>query len=74
VKLTYAELARDFILAEQDELDELMRLTPKHLVQRWHRKRTSTIFEQGNYRTGKRASQSMIIQVYGDAPSKVTGE
>ena len=53
ILLNYVELARDFILPDEAKVQELLKFTGRHFVQRWHRSRVACIFHNGNYRTGK---------------------
>ena len=55
-------------------MQEMLKLTAKHFVQPWHRKRRSLVFENGNWRSGDLHKRGIIFQAYGDWHSKATGE
>jgi hypothetical protein len=74
VLLNYLELAHDLIFTNEEAAQELLRLTPKHFVQRWHRTRAACTFENGNYKTGLADKPGMVFQAYADQYSKKTGE
>ncbi len=74
ILLNYFELARDLILPDEQDVQELMKLTTRHFVQRWHRKRQVTVFFSGNYRTGRLHQKGTVFQFYGDKPQRETGE
>jgi len=71
VLLTYAEFARDLITPEYQEL---LGIFSRHFVQRWHRKRECRLWENGNYRTGRRGQPGVWFQFYADRHCKITGE
>lgn len=71
VLLTHVELTLDVI---SEDAEELLGLIPAQFVQRWHRKRQPSRWENGNYRTGRLGQKGMVFQFYADRASKVTGE
>ena len=87
VLITYLELAHDQIMTSPEAVEAWLRLAREHFVQRWHGKRRTRIWANGNWRSGdldreilrdgKKIRQRKIgtvFQGYGDRPCKVTGE
>ena len=72
--ITYSELARDYILADECQVWHGLRLSAKHFNQKWHNSRRMKVWPNGNWRSGNLHKKGMVIQAYGDQPSKVTGE
>lgn len=74
VLLTYAELALDIIMDDEQGCGHLLDIFEKHYLQRWHGKRETKFFAGVGGRTAKGRSRGTTISWYADRPSKITGE
>jgi hypothetical protein len=74
VLVTYAELALDVIMPDEQSCSLLRDLFDNHFVQRWHGNRETERFTGVGGRTGKRSKRAINISWYTDRPSKITGE
>jgi hypothetical protein len=59
---TYLEIARDFELADEYEVEHGLKRTGSHFNQKWHCSRRMKVWPNGNWRSGAPYKKGMVFQ------------